>query len=35
VPLAQALHMAEQGQLPDSKSLAALFLARPHLQKYL
>jgi ADP-ribose pyrophosphatase len=31
VPLARALQMAEQGEVPDSKSLAALFLARPYL----
>jgi ADP-ribose pyrophosphatase len=35
VPLAKAIRMAEQGELPDSKSLAALFLARPFLEKYL
>jgi ADP-ribose pyrophosphatase len=34
-PLAEALKMAESGEIPDSKSLAALFLARPHLEKYL
>jgi hypothetical protein len=33
VPLAKALGMAEQGEIPDSKTLAALFLARPHLVK--
>jgi ADP-ribose pyrophosphatase len=31
VPTANALRMAEQGGMPDSKSLAALFLARPSL----
>jgi ADP-ribose pyrophosphatase len=35
VPLKKALEMAEQGQLPDAKSLAGLLLARPHLEKYL
>jgi len=27
--------MAEQGRIQDAKSLAALFLARSHLEKYL
>lgn len=31
IPVAQALRMAERGELPDAKSLAALLLARPHL----
>jgi ADP-ribose pyrophosphatase len=31
----EALRMAERGELPDAKSLAALFLARPHLERYL
>ena len=35
VPLAQALQMAENGRLPDSKSLAALWLARISLEKIL
>lgn len=30
-----ALEMAEHGEMPDAKSLAALLLARPHLEKYL
>ena len=34
-PLTEALKIAESGELPDSKSLAALLLARPHLKKYL
>lgn len=34
VPLAQALLLAESGGVPDAKSLAALFLARPYLEKY-
>ena len=33
IPLIKALQMAEQGQLPDAKSLAALWLARPHLDQ--
>ena len=32
VPIAEAIRMAEQGEIPDAKSLAALFLARPHLK---
>ncbi len=35
IPLKKAFEMAEQGDMPDSKSLAALLLARPHLEKYL
>ncbi len=35
VPLTAALKMAENGEIPDAKSLAALLLARPHLVKYL
>ncbi len=35
VPLAEALGIAERGNLPDAKSLAALFLARSSLEKYL
>jgi len=31
IPLAQAFSMAEGGQIPDSKTLAALVLARPRL----
>ena len=31
----EALAMAERGEMPDAKSLAALFLARPYLEKYL
>ncbi len=34
IPLKKAIEMAEQGDIPDAKSLAALFLARPHLEKY-
>ena len=32
IPLDKALQMAEQGQVPDAKSLAAMFVARPRLQ---
>ncbi|MCP4143068.1 MAG: NUDIX hydrolase [Chloroflexi bacterium] len=35
VPVAEALSMAEAGQIPDAKTLAALFMARPHLHPYL
>jgi ADP-ribose pyrophosphatase len=31
-PIAEAIRMAERGEIPDAKSLAALFLARPHLK---
>jgi ADP-ribose pyrophosphatase len=31
IPLQRALQMAEQGDMPDAKSLAALLLAKPHL----
>jgi ADP-ribose pyrophosphatase len=34
IPLKQAVEMAEQGRIQDAKSLAALLLARPHLEKY-
>ncbi|MEW6240079.1 MAG: NUDIX hydrolase [Chloroflexota bacterium] len=32
IPLAEAIQMAERGEVPDAKSLAALLLARKHLQ---
>ena len=35
IPLKSAVEMAERGEIPDAKSLAALLLARPHLEKYL
>jgi ADP-ribose pyrophosphatase len=35
IPAAKALKMAENGEVPDAKSLAALFLARPYLEKIL
>jgi ADP-ribose pyrophosphatase len=34
MPVKQALQLAEQGNMPDAKSLAALFLAKPWLEKY-
>ena len=35
IPLKKAIEMAEGGDIPDAKSLAALLLANPHLEKYL
>lgn len=35
VPVAEAIKMAKRGEIPDAKSLAALFLAKPHLEKWL
>ena len=35
LPVAEAMQMAERGEIPDAKSLAALFLAKPHLEKWL
>ncbi len=35
IPLKKAIEMAEHGNVPDAKSLAALFLAKPYLEKYL
>ena len=35
IPLKKAIEMAEGGDIPDAKSLAALLLAKPHLEKYL
>jgi ADP-ribose pyrophosphatase len=35
MPLARLLESAERGGLPDAKSLAALFLARPQLARFL
>ena len=34
IPVKKAMEMAEHGEVPDAKSLAALFLARSHLEKY-
>lgn len=33
LPISEAIRMAERGQIPDAKSLAALFLARSALEK--
>ena len=33
IPVKKALEMAERGKVPDAKSLAALFLARPYLEQ--
>ena len=35
IPLKKAIEMAEGGDIPDAKSLAALLLAKPYLEKYL
>ena len=35
IPLAKAFSLAETGQMPDAKTLAALLMARPHLSHYL
>lgn len=35
VPIAEAIRMAERGEIPDAKSLAALFLARSSLENWL
>ena len=35
VPVAEAIQMAERGEIPDAKSLAALFLAKSTLEKWL
>ena len=35
IPVQQALEMAQAGQFPDAKTLAAICLARPHLGKFL
>ncbi len=32
VPINKAIQMAERGEMPDAKTLAALLLARPHLE---
>jgi ADP-ribose pyrophosphatase len=31
IPLARAIELAERGEIPDAKSLAALFMARARL----
>ncbi len=33
IPVKKVIEMAEEGKVPDAKSLAALLLARPHLEK--
>jgi ADP-ribose pyrophosphatase len=35
IPVAEVYRLAEEGVIQDSKTLAALFLARPHLAGYL
>jgi len=35
IPIKKAIEMAERGEIPDAKSLAALFLAKPQLETYL
>ncbi len=35
IPVRQALELAQRGEIPDAKSLAALLLASPYLEKYL
>ncbi len=35
ISIREAILSAERGEMPDAKSLAALLLARPHLEKYL
>ena len=34
IPWRQAIEMAQQGRIQDAKSLAALLLAKPHVEKY-
>ena len=35
VPVAEAIQMAKRGEIPDAKSLAALFIAKSSLEKWL
>ena len=35
IPVAEVFEKAERGEIPDAKSLAALFLAKPSLEKWL
>jgi ADP-ribose pyrophosphatase len=35
IPVGEAIAMAERGEMPDAKSLAALLMARPQLEQYL
>jgi hypothetical protein len=32
IPIQKAIEMAEEGEMPDAKTLAALFLARTYLK---
>jgi ADP-ribose pyrophosphatase len=34
LPIKEALALAERGEMPDAKSLAALLMARPYLETY-
>lgn len=34
IPINKAIQMAERGEMPDAKTLAALLLAKPHLEIY-
>ena len=34
IPLKRAVELAERGEIPDAKSLAALLLAKPYMEKY-
>jgi 8-oxo-dGTP pyrophosphatase MutT (NUDIX family) len=34
MPVKEALQMAERGEMPDAKTLAALLLARPYLEEH-
>ncbi|MEB2334704.1 MAG: NUDIX hydrolase [Anaerolineaceae bacterium] len=35
IPVKRAFELAQRGEIPDAKSLAALLMARPHLETYL
>ncbi|HIE24911.1 MAG TPA: NUDIX hydrolase [Anaerolineales bacterium] len=35
IPIADVFALAEKGEIPDAKTLAALLMARPHLKRYL
>ncbi len=35
IPITRALEMAEKGEIPDAKSLAAFLMARPYLENWL
>jgi len=34
IPVAEVIQMAKRGEIPDAKSLAALFIAKPQLEKW-